>query len=123
MLGLRDESTLRLVWRYWNRALHGVRKMGLRESDMPHKSRSEGGSNQSSGRSSGRRQRRARIDAKAEELMMEHDDKSAPEHKLLDALELLREYIEKIDGSSHLRNAKLNIEAHLYEKGTLKRPE
>jgi hypothetical protein len=51
------------------------------------------------------------------------DERVTPEHKLLDALDLLREYIEKVDGSSHLRNAQSNIEAHLYEKGTLKRPQ
>jgi hypothetical protein len=89
---------------------------------MSRKSRSQGGSNQPGGRGARGRERRARVDAKAEELVMT-DERVTPEHKLLDALDLLREYIEKVDGSSHLRNAQSNIEAHLYEKGTLKRPQ
>lgn len=89
---------------------------------MPRKSRSQGGSNQPGRRGARGRERRTRVDAKAEEFVMEND-RNVPEHKLLDALDLLREYIENVDGSSHLRNAQSNIEAHLYEKGTLKRPQ
>ena len=51
------------------------------------------------------------------------DEKERPENALIQALQTLKLYIEKVDGSSHLRNAQSNIEAHLYEKGVLQRPQ
>ena len=89
---------------------------------MSRKSRSQGGSNQPSGSGSRGGERRTRVDAKAEELVME-DEKERPENALIQALQTLKLYIEKVDGSSHLRNAQSNIEAHLYEKGVLQRPQ
>lgn len=89
---------------------------------MPRKSRSQGGSNKPVGCGALRRDRRTRVNAKAEELVMD-DEKDRPENALLQALQTLKLYIEKVDGSSHLRNAQSNIEAHLYEKGVLQRPQ